>query len=92
MAYTPKTEDVARAYVKTEIQSLVERGKFRVSDIGILNAEFAAWLARERQEAIQPYIDALKTIRRGGDTWEVDGDDEKFVNEVIDPILIQFLG
>ena len=44
--------------------------------------EFDRFLARVRRDAAR---EAAQMIRDACDRWEVDGDDERLVNEVLDP-------
>lgn len=46
------------------------------------DAEFDRFLARVRRDTQR---EAAQMIRDACDRWEVDGDDERLVNEVLDP-------
>ena len=73
--YVPSDEEMLSAYVTGR---MMRDGLMRTE----AEQEFRCGLARVRRDAQR---EAAQMIRDACDRWEVDGDDERLVNDVLDP-------
>lgn len=80
--YTPSEEQVANAYAGMRIQDPVPVAYREADD------EFDRFIAQVRRDAAR---EAAQMIRDACDRWEVDGDDERLVNDVLDPWTTRIL-
>lgn len=59
---------------------------------GRLSSHLEGWVQDMIISAIQKDRKQIaRMLRDGADEWEATGDDEKFVNEVVDPFIIETL-
>ena len=74
--YEATTESEWKDLATTEITHLTDEEK------DYLPRAWDEWIARVRRDAQRA---AAQMIRDACDRWEVDGDDERLVNDVLDP-------
>lgn len=74
--YTPPTEAEWKILATEEITHLTDEEQKRFP------GDWDNWLAHVKRDAVRQ---AAQMIREACDRWEVDGDDERLVNEVLDP-------
>ena len=70
--YVPSEDEMRHAYWLTRM----------LDHYADVNGAFDRFLARVRRDAQR---EAAQMIRDACDRWEVDGDDERLVNDVLDP-------
>ena len=70
--YVPSEDEMRHAYWLTRM----------LDHHAAVDAAFDRFLARVRRDAQR---EAAQMIRDACDRWEVDGDDERLVNDVLDP-------